>query len=80
MGVQTQRAVRAEVSASPALFSDTLDCFVLNLAHARKRLSDFLAINRDSGLTFQRFDAVVGKFISQDQAIAVGLVKPGITH
>lgn len=56
---------------------DIPDCYVINLARSPERLANFMHHNAGSGLEFQRFEASDGNSISDDEAAALRLIKPG---
>lgn len=56
---------------------DSYECHVISLAREPEKRAAFLDRNRDTGLTFQIFDAVDGTRLTQTECVSTGLLKEG---
>ena len=66
----TETAERAETGGIP-------DAFVINLARTPERLAGFLKQNAACGIAFQRFEAIDGKTVTEDDAVRSNIIKRG---
>jgi GR25 family glycosyltransferase involved in LPS biosynthesis len=56
---------------------DFPEAWVISLKRTPERLAAFLRQNDAAGISFRRFEAVDGSEIAQEEAVRLGLIKPG---